>query len=146
MNNKFFALFALLFYSFCFFFSSQAHAEIPEELEIFLQKSDTTNLYWKLDEDPGFPGGESAFREYFVENLSYPVASQQNGVQGKVFVLFIIEKDGTFSAVQATNKYDGNLEKAAVELVRNMPKWNPGKVKGDIVRSLMILPVNFTLE
>ncbi len=146
MKSKTFFLSALLFLTFFLFFSFAAKAEIPEELEKFLADSDTTDLYWEVDENPGFPGGKTAFRKYFAENLKYPVASQQNAIQGMVYVLFIIEKDGSFNAVQATNKYDGHLEKAAVELVRQMPPWNPGKVDGREVRSLMILPVNFTLQ
>lgn len=84
----------------------------------------------KVDEKPSFPGGESAMKSYLNSNVKYPVEAQENGIQGRVIVQFIIEKDGSISDVKISRSVFSSLDREALRVVKAMPKWNPGKLKG----------------
>lgn len=99
----------------------------------------------RVDEKPSFPGGESAMKSYLNSNVNYPVVAQENGVQGRVIVQFIIEKDGSISDVKVASGVDLSLDKEAIRVVKAMPKWNPGKLKGIAVRVKNEVPVVFAL-
>nr|WP_321411228.1 energy transducer TonB [uncultured Carboxylicivirga sp.] len=127
-------------------YSFIGNAQIPEEFHKFLAKTDTTNLYWKVDENPQFKGGHESLVNYYKDNFVYPEESQKKGIQGTVFVLFIVEKDGSISNVYATNSIDKYLEKEAVKFIKKMPNWEPGKKDGKTVRVLNVQPVKFALQ
>lgn len=95
----------------------------------------------KVDEKPSFPGGESAMKSYLNSNVKYPDVAQENGVQGRVIVQFIIEKDGSISDVKISRSVDPSLDREALRVVKAMPKWNPGKVNGIPVRVKNEVPV-----
>lgn len=99
----------------------------------------------RVDEKPSFPGGESAMKSYLNSNVKYPAVAQENGVQGHVIVQFIIEKDGSISDVKVASGVDLSLDKEAIRVVKAMPKWNPGKLKGIAVRVKNEVPVVFAL-
>ena len=122
------------------------NAQIPKEFNKYLQKTDTTNLYWKVDENPSFKGGYDALVNFYQDNFVYPINSRKNGVEGIVYVLFIIETNGKITNVAATNSIDGYLEKEAVKFIKKMPKWIPGRKDGKVVRVLNIQPVKFSLK
>ena len=100
----------------------------------------------KVDEKPSFPGGESAMKSYLNSTLKYPIYAQENGVQGRVIVQFIIEKDGSISDVKISRSVDPSLDREALRVVKAMPKWNPGKVNGIPVRVKNEVPVVFGLR
>lgn len=100
----------------------------------------------KVDEKPSFPGGESAMKSYLNSNVKYPVEAQENCIQGRVIVQFIIEKDGSISDVKISRSVDPSFDREALRVVKAMPKWNPGKVNGIPVRVKNEVPVVFGLR
>lgn len=95
---------------------------------------------------PQFPGGPSALSEYLSQNIHYPVVAEENGVQGRVFVSFVVEKDGSLSQLKVAKGVDLSLDKEALRVVRSMPKWIPGKANGKAVRVKYTMPVTFKLQ
>lgn len=100
----------------------------------------------KVDEKPSFPGGESAMKSYLNSNVKYPDVAQENGVQGRVIVESIIEKDGSMSDVKVIRSVDPSLDREALRVVKAMPKWTPAKLKGIPVRTKCTIPVVFRLQ
>ena len=99
----------------------------------------------KVDEKPSFPGGESAMKSYLNSNIKYPDVAQENGVQGRVIVQGIIEKDGSISDVKISRSVDPSLDREALRVVKAMPKWTPAKLKGKPVRTKCSIPIVFRL-
>lgn len=95
---------------------------------------------------PSFPGGTSALMQYISANLRYPVIAQENGIQGRVGVGFIVERDGSITDVKVIRAVDPTLDKEAVRIVSTMPKWIPGKQNGQTVRVRYNVPVTFKLQ
>ena len=106
---------------------------------------DDDELYIVVEEMPEYPGGMKALNEYLAKNIKYPQTALENGIQGKVFVSFIVEKDGSVSNVQVQRSLGGGCDEEAVRVVKAMPKWKPGKQRGKTVRVSYTLPVNFKL-
>ena len=100
----------------------------------------------KVDEKPSFPGGESAMKSYLNSNVKYPDVAQENGVQGRVIVESIIEKDGSMSDVKVIRSVDPSLDREALRVVKAMPKWTAAKLKGIPVRTKCTTPVVFRLQ
>ena len=93
-----------------------------------------------------FPGGEDARIKFMSENLTYPKEAVKNGIQGKVFVTFVVEKDGKITNVKALRGIGGGCDEEAVRVISMMPNWVPGKQKGKPVRVQFNIPVQFKLE
>lgn len=94
---------------------------------------------------PQYPGGQIAMLKYFMENIKYPEQAMKKGIQGRVAVSFIVEKDGSISDVKPVLSVHPLLNKEAVRVVKSMPKWTPGKQNGKPVRVRFNLPVMFKL-
>lgn len=99
-----------------------------------------------VEQQPLFPGGPAALMKYLSENTKYPVVAQENGVQGRVTVQFVVEKDGSISDVHVLRGVDPSLDKEAVRVVKSMPRWTPGKQNGISVRVNYRVPVLFRLQ
>ena len=95
---------------------------------------------------PQFPGGQIAMMKYIMENMKYPEQAMKEGIQGRVAVRFIVEKDGSISDVKPILSVHPLLNKEAVRVVESMPKWTPGKQNGKPVRVRFNLPVMFKLK
>ena len=95
---------------------------------------------------PQFPGGQIAMMKYIMENMKYPEQAMKEGIQGRVTVSFIVEKDGRVSNVRLLRSVQPLLDKEAIRVVKSMPKWSPGKQKGKPVRVRFNLPVMFKLK
>ena len=95
---------------------------------------------------PQFPGGQIAMLKYIMENIKYPEQAMKEGIQGRVAVRFIVEKDGSISNVKAVRSVHPLLDKEAVRVVESMPKWSPGKQNGKPVRVRFNVPVMFKLN
>ncbi|MCM1368754.1 MAG: energy transducer TonB [Candidatus Amulumruptor caecigallinarius] len=93
-----------------------------------------------------FPGGETAQKEYFVQNLKYPPMAKQNGIEGVVYVVFTVNIDGSIGNIKIKRMVDPDLESEAIRLVKGMPKWTPATENGAPIESTVELPVVFTLE
>ena len=94
---------------------------------------------------PQYPGGQIAMMKYIMENMKYPEQAMKEGIQGRVTVRFIVEKDGSISDVKPVLSVHPLLNKEAVRVVKSMPKWSPGKHNGKPVRVRFNLPVMFKL-
>ena len=99
-----------------------------------------------VEQMPSFPGGPSALMKYLSENVKYPVVAQENGVQRRVVVSFVVEKDGHITDVKVVRSVDPSLDKEAARVVKSMPSWIPGKQNGSAVRVKYNVPVSFKLQ
>lgn len=95
---------------------------------------------------PQYPGGQIAMLKYIMENMKYPEQAMKEGIQGRVAVRFIVEKDGSISDVKPILSVHPLLNKEAVRVVKSMPKWSPGKQHGKPVRVQLIVPIMFKLN
>ena len=95
---------------------------------------------------PQYPGGQIAMMKYIMENMKYPKQAMKEGIQGRVTVSFIVEKDGRVSNVRLLHSVQSALDKEAIRVVKSMPKWTPGKHNGKPVRVRFNLPVMFKLK
>ena len=98
-----------------------------------------------VEQKPSFPGGESAMYKWLQDNIIYPAAASEEGVQGKVTVQFIVEKDGSITHVQVVRGKHPALDAEAARVIRKMPRWTPGRNNGQPVRVTYHLPVQFKL-
>ncbi len=101
-----------------------------------------------VQEQPQFPGGEAAMLEFIHSNIRYPETEKANGVQGKVFVEFVIGKDGAVGQITAKRGVAGGpgLTREAERVVKTMPKWTPGKMNGQPVTVRYMVPITFKLD
>jgi protein TonB len=98
-------------------------------------------------EDPAtFPGGIAAFYEYLKKNLNYPNQAKRMGIEGRVFVQFVVEKDGSLTDIHVVKGIGAGCDEEAVRVLKNSPKWKPGKQRGKAVRQKMIQNILFKLS
>lgn len=109
-------------------------------------KPEPEKVFEVVEQMPSFPGGDKALLEYLSSNIKYPVVAQENGVQGRVVVSFVVEKDGSITDVKVVRSVDPSLDKEAQRVVKSMPKWIPGKQNGSAVRVKYNVPVSFKLQ
>ncbi len=110
------------------------------------QSVNSTRVYDVVEQMPSFPGGISGLRTYLNQNIRYPAEAQEICVQGRVVVSFVVGKDGHISDVTVLRSVDPSLDKEAVRVIRNMPRWSPGKQGGEPVRVRYNVPVSFRLN
>lgn len=110
-------------------------------------KEEVTNKVFDVVEVmPSFPGGPSALLSYLSSHTKYPVVAQENGVQGRVTVSFVVERDGSITDVHVVRSVDPSLDREAARVVSSMPNWQPGKQNGSAVRVKFNVPVQFKLQ
>ncbi len=103
-------------------------------------------VFLVVEEDPEFPGGLDALSKFIADNIKYPQLAKENNITGRVFVSFVVEKDGRVGQVKILRDIGGGCGNEAVRVVKMMPKWKPGKQRGKAVRTQFNLPVNFDLQ
>lgn len=108
-------------------------------------KPDKNGVYQIVEEMPQFPGGEKALMEYIAKNLTYPQEARDKGVEGRVFIGMVIEKDGSVSNVKVLRGISQECDAEAVRVISSLPKWKPGKMKGEPVQVSYQIPINFKL-
>ena len=116
-----------------------------ETRESKLAKPDD-KVYDVVEQMPTFPSGPAALLQYLNNNIRYPKVAEANGIQGRVTVQFVVEKDGSISGVKTMKSAEPSLDHEAERIVRSMPKWNPGKSNGSPVRVKYFVPVVFRLQ
>lgn len=109
-------------------------------------KAPVDSARWIVEEMPIFPGGEMALRKFVAYAVRYPVVAQENGIQGKVYVSFIIDKEGYVRDIKVAKSVAPSLDKEAMRVIRTMPKWTPGRSKGKPVDVLYTVPISFMLQ
>lgn len=103
-------------------------------------------IFHVVEEMPSFPGGDAECMRFLSKNIKYPTIAQENGIQGRVILQFVVNKDGSIVDVTVARSIDPYLDKEAVRVVKMMPKWKPGKQRGKPVRVKYTLPVMFRLQ
>ena len=128
--------------------------EIDEDTEVeFIdivsdeeEEIDETVVFQIVEKMPSFPGGEAAMMKYLSDNIEYPTIAQENGIQGRVYVNFVVGRSGAISNIKVVRGVDPALDQEAVRVVKAMPKWNPGEQRGKAVNVSFMLPINFVLN
>jgi protein TonB len=135
--------------------SAKTNTEVPtEEVEVevkdegpkVIETPVQAEIFTVVEEQPGYPGGEEARISYLQQNIKYPEEAKELGIQGKVFVTFVVEVDGSISDVRVLRGIGGGCDEEAIRVVKSMPKWVPGKQRGVPVRVQFNLPIKFTLQ
>lgn len=109
------------------------------------EEGDEGEVFEIVEQNPMFPGGNEALMKWLSKNLKYPASAQENGIQGRVLVQFVVNKDGSIVEPKVLRSVDPALDKEALRVVSTMPKWQPGKQRGKTVRVRFTLPVTFRL-
>lgn len=107
------------------------------------EEEENQPIYSVVEKDPEFPGGQDALKKYLRENLKYPQSARDNNIYGQVYVTFVVERDGTITNPRIMKDIGGGCGAEAVRLVKSMPKWIPGKKRGEAVRVQYNLPILF---
>ena len=107
------------------------------------KEAEQGEVFLVAEEEAMFPGGMEAMMKYLQENIKYPEQAKNNGVQGRVIVQFVVNKDGSISNDTVVRSVDPLLDAEAIRVVRNMPNWTPGKQRGEPVRVRFTMPVAF---
>lgn len=105
-----------------------------------------TKVFTVVEQMPMFPGGDAALMSYLANNIQYPTVAAENGVQGRVVVGFVVERDGSITDVRILRGVDPSLDREAMRVVKSMPRWTPGKQNGSAVRVKYQVPVAFRLQ
>jgi protein TonB len=141
--------------------------DVEIEDELFIEESDVTDdmvidvapvistqeeeeednqVFFIVEDMPEFPGGELALRQYIANAIKYPVIAQENGIQGRVYVTFVVNTDGSIADARIARGVDPSLDKEALRVVNQLPNWKPGKQRGKPVRVSYTVPINFVLQ
>ena len=129
--------------------NDDANGEVLKIKEAVAQpepKPEPEKVFDVVEQMPSFPGGPQALMQWLSENVKYPVVAQENGVQGRVVVSFVVERDGSITDVKVVRSVDPSLDKEAARVVKSMPRWIPGKQNGQAVRVKYNVPVAFRLQ
>lgn len=110
------------------------------------QEAEQNKVFDVVEQQPQYPGGMGALNQWLASNIKYPVMAAENGIEGRVVVQFVVERDGSVSGVHVVRGVDPSLDKEATRVVSAMPKWIPGKQNGSAVRVKYTVPVTFRLQ
>lgn len=116
------------------------------EVEAPTQEVPSDNTFDVVEQMPEFPGGIQAMAEYLMNNTRYPKEAFDKGIQGRVILTFVVEKDGSITEPNVVKSINPSLDAEAVRMVSTMPKWTPGRQKGQTVRVKYTIPVMFKLQ
>lgn len=110
------------------------------------EEKEEDKVFVVVEDQPQFPGGEKARKQYLANNVEYPQLARESGIEGTVYVSFVVEKDGSITDVRVLRGIGGGCDKEAVRVVKDMPKWKSGKQRGKAVRVKFQMPIRFTLQ
>ena len=115
--------------------------EIQQEEEVVEEE-----IFTVVEEEPSFPGGVDKMYEYLYANIKYPQVAKENNITGRVYLTFVVEKDGSIANPKILRDIGGGCGNEALRVIKSMPKWSPGKQRGKAVRVQFNLPVVFDLQ
>lgn len=110
------------------------------------KETEAKSVFKTVEEMPEFPGGQEALRDFIMKNVRYPREAHEKGIQGRVYVQFNVDTDGSVTDASIIRSVDPLLDQEALHVVNAMPKWKPGKQKGQFVKVAYTIPVSFALE
>ena len=125
--------------------SAQVEAYTPPAV-VEEEEESSQQIFTVVETMPEFPGGQGALLQYLSKSIKYPVIAQENGIQGRVVVQFVVTKTGSIGQVRVVRKVDPDLDAEAVRVVKSLPKFVPGKMNGHPVNVWFTLPVVFKLQ
>ena len=121
--------------------------EITDDVPIVVEEPEKEEeIFQVVENQPEFPGGVGELMKYLQKNIKYPAICQEQGIQGRVIVQFVVNSDGSIVDAQVIKPVNPHLDKEAVRVVNAMPKWKPGEQRGKKVRVRFTLPVTFRLS
>ncbi|MEI6884043.1 MAG: energy transducer TonB [Bacteroidota bacterium] len=126
--------------------SEEVQVEEKEVKTQVIEQKVEAEVFLIVEEPPTFPGGDAALYKWLGENLKYPEEAKELGIQGRVFVSFVVEPDGSTSNAVVKRGIGGGCDEEALRIVKAMPKWGAGKQRGQPVRVQFNLPIKFTLQ
>ena len=110
------------------------------------KEEEESQVFFIVENMPEFPGGEAALRKFIANAVKYPVIAQENGIQGKVYVNFVVDQHGNVTNAKIARGVDPSLDKEALRVVNSLPKWKPGMQRGKAVRVSYTVPISFVLQ
>jgi protein TonB len=117
-----------------------------EDAKVVVQEPVAPTIFSHVEVPPQFPGGDKAMMQWLYDNIKYPTIAQEQGIQGRVVLRFVVGPDGSVDKVEIQRSLDPSCDKEAVRVVKKMPKWIPGKQNGNAVYVYYTLPVLFKLQ
>ena len=120
--------------------------EIAPVIQQEEEKEEESQVFYIVEDMPEFPGGDLALRKFLANAIKYPVIAQENGIFGKVYVAFVVDKEGNVTNAAVTRGVDPSLDKEALRVVNSLPKWKPGMQRGKPVRVSYTVPISFQLQ
>ena len=122
---------------------NQEYQEVTQEVAV---EAEEAQIFSVVEESPSYPGGDDARMKYLKDNLKYPQLARESGIDGTVYIEFIVERDGSISKPVIKRDIGGGCGDEALRVVKSMPKWAPGKQRGKPVRTQFVLPIKFILN
>jgi len=119
---------------------------VETKVEVIEEPEEKKEVFTIVEEMPSFPGGDSERNKFLAENIQYPQQATENGIQGTVYVSFVVDSKGNVTDVKILRGIGGGCDEEALRVVRMMPKWHPGKQNGKQVRVLFNMPIYFKLQ
>ena len=110
------------------------------------EEEEEAQVFFIVEEMPEFPGGEAALRRFIANAIKYPQIAQENGIQGRVYIQFVVDKDGSVTQASVARGVDPSLDKEALRVVNSLPKWKAGMQRGKPVKVSYTVPINFQLQ
>ena len=110
------------------------------------KEEEEAQVFFIVEEMPEFPGGEAALRRFIANAIKYPQIAQENGIQGRVYIQFVVDKDGSVTQASVARGVDPSLDKEALRVVNSLPKWKAGMQRGKPVKVSYTVPINFQLQ
>ncbi len=126
--------------------AAQVQTYVPQAAVQQEEEEASQEIFSIVEDMPLFPGGDVEMMKFLNSNMKYPVIAQENGVQGRVIVQFVENRDGSVVEATVVRSIDPSLDKEALRVVNSMPKWTPGKQRGKPVRVKYTVPVTFKLQ
>lgn len=117
-----------------------------EPVQEVAAESDEDKIFYAVEQQAEFPGGLQAMMKFLQKNIKYPASAKRMGIEGRVFVKFIVDKEGGISNMEVIKGINADLDKEAMRVIKLMPPWKPGKQNGRAVKSQFVLPVYFKLD
>ncbi|NQT76295.1 MAG: energy transducer TonB, partial [Bacteroidetes bacterium] len=109
------------------------------------QEDEKKIIFTVVEVMPEYPGGVNEMMKFLANNIKYPTNAKENNISGKVFVTFVIEKNGLITNVNILRGIGGGCDEEAIRVIKLMPKWKPGTQRGQAVRVQYNVPIKFTL-
>jgi protein TonB len=126
--------------------NTRTNTNITQSFDVEVVEEEVEPIAFAVVEDkPVFPGGDAALMKFIADNTKYPEIAKENGIQGRVFIQFVIDKVGNVTKVTVAKGVDPYLDEEAMRVVKSLPSWTPGKQRGKPVPVTFVVPINFKL-